>query len=162
MPNSSAHLHSAIWQPMATCEIWLPERYGYLRDIASDAIWLPARYGSLQDISFKQIPISSDLTYPAILPVCEIWLPARYCFRRDLLPGRYGYPRDIASDVIRPPGRYGYPRDIASDVIWPPARYACLQDVSYKRIPISRDLTYLAILTADMIWLFICRRIMVV
>ena len=102
---------------MATCEIWLRARYGYLRDIASDAIWLAVRYGSLQDISFKQIPISSDLTYPAILSVSQIWLSARYCFRRDLLPGRYGYPRDIASDVIWPLGRYGYPRDIASDVI---------------------------------------------
>ena len=174
--------------------------YCYRRDMATWEIWLPERYACLQDISFKEIPISSDLTSPAILPVCEIWLPARYCFRRDLPPGRYGYPRDIASDVIWPPGRYGYPRniasdmiwppgrygyprDIASDVIWPPARYTCLQDVSYKRIPISsdltypaicpqyisynrmpisRDLTYLTILTANVIWLFICRRIIVV
>ena len=59
-------------QDMATCKILLPERYGYLRDIASHAIWLAARYGSLQDISFKQIPISSDLTYPSILPDSEI------------------------------------------------------------------------------------------
>ena len=63
-------------QDMATCEILLPERYGDLRDIASYAIWLAARYGSLQDISFKQIPISSDLTYPATLPTPKIWLPA--------------------------------------------------------------------------------------
>ena len=68
---------------MATCEIWLPARYGfrrdlppgrygYPRDIASDAIGLPARYACLQDVSYKRIPISSDLTYPAILPVSEI------------------------------------------------------------------------------------------
>ena len=148
---------------MATCGIWLPERYGYLRDIVSDAIWLPARYGSLQDISFKQIPISSDLTYPAILPVCEIWLPARYCFRHDFLPGRYGYPRDIASDVIWPPARYACLRDVSYKRI-PISSYLtypaiCPQYISYNRMPISLDLTYLAILTADVIWLFISRRI---
>ena len=131
-----------------------------------DSLWLPERYACLQDISFKQIPISSDLTYPAILPVCEIWLPARYCFRRDLLLGRYGYSRDIASDVIWPPARYACLQDvsykripISSDLTYPAI---CPQYISYNRMPISRDLTYLAILTADVIWLFICRRIMVV
>ena len=69
---------------MATCQIFaigrflflvispiqlycLLARYGY-QEIASDAIWLPARYACLQDVSYKQIPIASDLTYPAISP----------------------------------------------------------------------------------------------
>ena len=38
-------------------------------------------------------------------------------------------------------------------MIWLPARYAYLQDVSYKRIPISNDLTYLATLPVSEIWL---------
>ena len=78
---------------MATCEIWLPVRYGYLRDIASDAILL----------------------------TCDIWLPRIYCYLRDIR----------------------------------------LQYVSYNRIPISCDRTYPTILTADVIWLFICRRLVV-
>ena len=86
-----------------------------------------------------------EILLPTRFATREIWLPARYCFRRDLATRGIWLP---ASDVIWLPERYVYPRDIASRVIWPPVRYACLQDVSYKRIPISSDLTYLTILTA--------------
>ena len=60
---------------MATCEIWLPMRYGYLWDMATCEIWLPVRYGYLWDMA-----------------TCEILLPTRYC-----LPATYGYPGYIAT-----------------------------------------------------------------
>ena len=141
--------------------------YSYLLDMATCEIWLPVRYGYLRDISYKRIPISSDLTYPAILPVSEIWLPARYNYLRDMatreiwILTRYGYLRGMTTCKILAIGRflflvispiplycllarYGY-QEIASDAIWLPARYACLQDVSYKQIHITSDLTYPAI-----------------
>ena len=83
---------------MATCEIWLPERYGYLRDMRAykilaiteclilvltytaryDSLWLPAGYGCQRDITHSRTSASSDPIYPAILPDSEIWLPVRY------------------------------------------------------------------------------------
>ena len=46
----------ATYCSLAPCEILLPARNGYLRDIASNAIWLLVRYACLQNINYTRMP----------------------------------------------------------------------------------------------------------
>ena len=99
---------------MATREIWLPARYGYLRDMASDAIChqgdmatheilLQTRLGYLRDmLAYKMLAISGFL-FPVISPIQLYCLLARYDYLRDmatreiLLLTRYGYLRGMTT-----------------------------------------------------------------
>ena len=69
--------------------LWLPARYGYLRDMATCEILLLTRYDYLRGMAPCKILALSRLLFLVISPI------QLYC-----LFARYGYLQDIASDAI--------------------------------------------------------------
>ena len=130
-----APLLLARYCSLAPCEILLPARNGYLRDIGSDAIWLLVRYACLQNINYTRMPFQvignidsqrNMTAYGYQLPIqlyCQI---ARYT--EILLLVEYCCQRHNSEILV--------PWDI------------CTCYINYNRMPISRDLPYLTILTA--------------